>query len=131
MEFTKQDILSFFNTCEYGTKIPGLLPGRNYKFIGLEKYSSRGKYSHLNETDIIVIESENRKKRNLIKLSSEPIVILSNCSLDEIGYGKIPSAFVVLQHAENGPSFPNLYEYETQYKSIARYIKGDLTCQFR
>ncbi len=131
MELTKKDILSFFNTCEYGTKIPGLLLGRNYKFIGLEKYSGRGKYSHLNETDIIVIESEYRKKRNLIKLFLEPIVILSNCSLDEIGYGKIPSAFVILQHAENGPSFPNLYEYESHYKSVARYIKDDLTSQFR
>ena len=63
MELTKKDILSFFNTAEYGTKIPGLLLGRNYKFIGLEKYSGRGKYSHLNETAIIVIESENRKKK--------------------------------------------------------------------
>ena len=36
MELTKKDILSFFNTAEYGTKIPGLLLGRNYKFIGLE-----------------------------------------------------------------------------------------------
>ena len=131
MKITKQDILSFFNTCESGTKMPGLLPGRNCKYIGLGKYSGRGKYSHLNETDIIVIESENRQKRNLIKLFLEPIIMLSNCSLDEIGYGKIPSGFVVLQHAANGTSFPNLYEHESHYKSVARYIKDNLTRQCR
>ncbi len=109
-----------------GARIPGLLPGKNYKFLGLEKFSGRGKYSRLNGTDIIVIESENRK-RNLIKLFLEPIVILANCGFDKIGYGKLPSAFIVLRHAENGPTFPNLDDYESQYKSVARYIKGGLT----
>jgi len=85
--------------------MPGLLPGRNCKYIGLGKYSGIGKYSHLNETDIIVIESENRQKRNLIKLFLESIIILSNYSLDEIGYGKIPSVLLFYNMLQMGHHF--------------------------
>jgi hypothetical protein len=122
MKNIKKDILSFFLKCESGTIIPGRISGKGYLFIRLDKYIGRGKYSYLNEEDIIVIESENRK-RNFIKLFLEPVSILYISKFDEIGYGKVPSSFVKLKYGDNGPLFPNLLEYETHYKAIARYVK--------
>jgi hypothetical protein len=127
MKITQQDILTFFDKCEADTTIPGVLSGKNFKFMGLKKYLGKGDYSHLHEKYVIVIEAgERRGKRNLIKLFPEPLMILSNCTTDEIGYGKVPSAFVALKSAGQGQTYPNLYEYETHYKAVARFIKNHL-----
>jgi hypothetical protein len=126
MKITKQNILSFFEKCEPGSQIPGLLERNVFVFVGLEKYPVRGKYSHLKGSDIVIIESANRKQRSRISLFLDPIVMLANCRLDEIGYGKIPSGFVVLEHAENGPTFPNLFEHYHHYAAVARFIKRQL-----
>jgi len=126
MKHSKQDILSYFENCEPGILIPGLLERNVFVFVGLEKYPGRGKFSHLKGSDTVIIESANRKQRSRITLFLDPIVMLANCRLEEIGYGKIPSAFVALEHAENGPTFPNLYEYERHYVLVARFIKLQL-----
>lgn len=126
VDITKDIIISFLEKCETGTLIPGLLSRNVFTFIGLEKYSGRGKYAHLKGSDILIIESENRNKRARIKLFLDLVVILANFSIDDIGYGKIPAEFVALEHAENGPAFPNLYEYERHYVLVARFIKQQL-----
>jgi hypothetical protein len=125
-DITKHNIIFFLEKCETETRIPGLLSRNVFTFIGLEKYPGRGKYAHLKGSDIIIIESEKRNKRARIKLFLDLVVMLSNFSFDEIGYGKIPPAFVALVHAENGPKFPNLYEYERHYVLVARFIKQQL-----
>lgn len=128
MKITEQDILAFFDKFEAGTTVSGVLSGKNFKFVGLKKYLGKGAHSHLHGTDVIVIESGRRRgKRNLIKLFPEPLLILSNCTADEIGYGKIPPAFVALKSAGHGQTYPNLYEYETYYKAVARFIQDHLT----
>ncbi len=125
MKYTKDDIIKFFLKCESGTTIPGCLSGKAYQFIRVEKYIGKGKYarkySQLNQEDIIVIESKDRK-RKFIKLFPEPVSVLCNCNLDEIGYGKLPSSFVILEYADDGPLFPNLLEYVTHYKAISKYL---------
>ena len=127
MKISEQDILAFFDKCEAGTTLPAVLPGNNFNLIGLKKYLGKGAYSHLSGTNVIVLESEKRRcKNNLITLFPEPLVILSNCTTDEIGYGKIPPAFVVLKSVGQGQTYPNLYEYETHYKAVARFIQDHL-----
>lgn len=125
MKIEKREIQSFFSKCERGTIIQGLLPGKNYKYVGCAKYIDKGKYSHLNGTEVIIIESDNRK-RKLVKLFLEPLVILSNCSFEQIGYGKIPSEFVELRYAKNEIKYPNILDYEPYYKSVARFIKNGI-----
>ena len=83
----------------------------------------------MNNEDIIVIESEIRK-RNLIKLFLEPVSILCNSKSADIGYGKVPSPFVMLIYTDDCSAFPNLSEYGTHYKAIARYIKKKLNMAF-
>ena len=121
MKIHKIEIQSFFNKCERGTIIAGILPGKSYKFVGFSKYIGKGKYSLLNGTEVIIIESNNRK-RKLVKLFLEPLVILSNCSFDQIGYGKTPSAFVELRYVKKGMKFPNILDYEPYYKAVAKFI---------
>jgi hypothetical protein len=103
------------------------LAGKQFQFNWSKEILGKGAYSYLSGTDVITIESGKRRcKNNLITLFPEPLVILSTCTTDEIGYGKIPPAFVALKSASQGQTYPNLYEYETHYKAVARFIQHHL-----
>ena len=107
------------------------MPGRNFKFADLEKYSGKGKYARLSGEDAIVIKSTIGKRRNSIKIFPEPLAVLCNSSMEEIGYGEVPDGFQELRLAESGPTFPNLFDHAAHYKAVARFIKDRMEEQNR
>ena len=105
-----------------GDLIPGTITGKAYTFIGIEKYSGRGKYSNLKDHDVIIITS-NERKRSTIKLFLETLLLFVNAPPEELTYGKLPKEYMKMIF-EQRRNKPNLNEYENHYKALARYIQS-------
>ena len=106
-----------------GEKISGTAVGKFYTFAGIQKYSGRGRYPHLKGKDVIVIQS-NERKRWVMILFLEPLLMLLNADFEDLRHGKLPADYIKHFRSGDPRRIPNIYEYESHYKSIARYIKG-------
>ena len=118
---TKQQLIKTLNQISEGETIPGTIAGKSYKFKGIQKYSGRGRYSNLKGKDVIVLQSFERKRSIILFLP--PLLLFVNSASKDLTYGNLPIAY--LEKFRNGDlsGIPNVYEYESHYKSIARYIQ--------
>ncbi len=105
-----------------GARISGTVTGKFYTFKGIEKYSGKGRYSHFKGIEVVVLQSDKRKRRMII-LFPGPLLLLVNADLQWLRYGRLPEDYLDRYWSGNR-GVPNLYEYESHYKSLARYIKG-------
>jgi hypothetical protein len=101
--------------------IPGTVNGKFYKCKGIQKYSGRGKFSHLKGTDVIVLESKQRKRPIILFL--EPLLLFVNSDSKDLDFGRLPIKYIEEYRNGKTSEIPNLYEYESHYKSLARYIQ--------
>ena len=118
---TKQQLFNILSKIDNGAMIPGTVNGKFYKFKGIQKYSGRGKFSHLKGTDVIVLESYERKRSIILFL--DPFLLLANSDSRDLDFGRLPIKYIEKYRNGKIPEIPNLYEYESHYKSLARYIK--------
>ncbi len=114
------DLKSFLNGLPIGTIVPGLLKSKNYRFAGLEPYPSRGRFARLAGKMVAVLESDELKRKRII-LFLKPLLMLVNGPTENLDYGRRP----LYDYALNGgrDEYPNIYQYETHYKALAKYVK--------
>ena len=117
---TKQQLIKSLNQISLGETIPGAIAGKSYKFKGVQEYSGRGKYSNLKGKDVIILQSVRRKRSIILFLA--PLLSLVNSASKDLTYGNLPIAYLEKFRSGNYKGIPNLYEYESHYKSLARYI---------
>ena len=118
---TKQQLIKALNQISLGETIPGTIAGKSYKFKGIQKYSGRGRYSNLKGKDVINLKSVERKRSIILFLA--PLLSLVNSASKDLTYGNLPIAYIEKFHSGDTKGIPNLYEYESHYKSLARYIQ--------
>ena len=118
---TKQQLIKTLNQISEGELIPGTIAGKSYKFKGIQKYSGRGRYSYLKGKDVIILQSVERKRSIILFLA--PLLSLVNSASKDLTYGNLPISYLEKFRSKDTSGIPNLYEYESHYKSIARYIQ--------
>ena len=119
---TKKQIERILSRLEPGHRFPGTASGKFYVFGRIQKYKGRGKYAHLNEADVVVLHSEDRKRSKII-LFFEPLLVLVNSDQKDLRYGNLPSGYISKFRNGGKAAFPNLHEYESHYKCLARHIQ--------
>jgi len=117
----KKRLSEILNKIDEGEMIPGTVTGKFYKFKGIQKYSGRGRFANFKGTDVVVLES-NERKRSII-LFFEPLLLLLDGNSNDLAYGRLPVGYIEKYRSGEPTEIPNLYEYESHYKSLARYIK--------
>ena len=118
---TKQQLIKTLNQISGGEMIPGTIAGKSYKFKGIQKYSGRGRYSNLKGKDVIILHSDERKRSIILFLA--PLLSLVNSASKDLTYGNLPISYIEKFLTVDTNEIPNLYEYESHYKSLARYIQ--------
>ena len=118
---TKTQLSNLLSEIDDSEMIPGTVNGKFYKFKGIQKYSGRGKFSHLKGTDVMVLDSNERKRS--ILLFFEPLLSFVNSNPSDLTFGRLPVGYIEKYRNGENKVIPNLYEYESHYKSLARYIQ--------
>ncbi len=118
---TKEQLIKTLNQISLGETIPGTISGKSYKFKGIQKYSGRGRYSNLKGKDVIILQSVERKRSIILFLA--PLLSLVNSASKDLTYGNLPIAYLEKFRSGDYKGIPNLYQYESHYKSLARYIQ--------
>ena len=118
---TKQQLIKTLNQINQGKMIPGTINGKSYKFKGIQKYSGRGRYFNLKGKDVIILESVERKRSIILFLA--PILTLVNSAYKDLTHGNLPIAYLEKFRSGDFKGIPNIYEYESHYKSLARYVQ--------
>jgi hypothetical protein len=119
---TEHQLLNIFKQLSQGQMILGTVSGKSYRFKGVRKYSGRGKFHSLKGAVAIILESKQRKRP--ILLFMEPLLLFVNSDPRDISFGRLPIKYIEEYRNDKAPKIPNLYEYESHYKSLARYIQG-------
>lgn len=123
MLLTKAELLAVVRGIKLGAQISGINPGKFYRFGGLEKYNGRGRYNHLKGQTIILLHSSERK-RSSIKLFIDPLLSLCNRKTEDLAYGNLPMSYLTeFIDVHWQAAYPNLFEFQSHYKSLARHIK--------
>ena len=115
-----QELFELLEKIDKGEIIPGTITGKFYIFKGIQKYSGRGRFSNLKGTDVVVLES--RERKGSIILFLEPLLLLLDGDLEDLAYGKLPVGYAKEYYSGEPIEIPNLFEYESHYKALARYI---------
>jgi hypothetical protein len=118
---TKQQLSNILSKIDDGVMIPGTVNGKFYKFKGIQKYSGRGKFSHLKGADVVILESYERKRSIILFL--EPLLLFVNSDSRDLTFGRLPIKYIEKYRNGKTQEIPNLYEYESHYKSLGRYIQ--------
>ena len=118
---TKLQLIKTLNQIRLGETIPGTIAGKSYKFKGVQEYTGRGRYSSLKGKDVIILQSAERKRSIILFLT--PLLALVNSDSKDLTYGNLPIAYLKKFRSGNFKGIPNIYEYESHYKSLARYIQ--------
>ena len=127
---TKHQMLNILTQVNDGEMIPGTVNGKFYTFKGIQEYSGRGKFSHLKGAAGVILESKQRKRPIILFL--EPLLLFVNSDSKDLDFGRLPIKYIEEYRNGKTSEIPNLYEYESHYKSLARYIKRlDLIVQER
>ena len=118
----EQNLLKYLGKIDDGESIPATVNGKFYTFKGIQKYSGRGRFSNLKGTHVVVLESKERKR--LIILFFEPLLVFLEGNLEDLDYGRLPEGYVKKYRTGEPNQIPNLFEYESHYKALARHIKN-------
>jgi hypothetical protein len=123
---TQAELLRILETIPIGQSIPGMNPGTRYRFAGIAEYQSRGKAPDFDGEPMVTLESSRRRPPNIRLLVSVLATFMADGKA-ELGYGRTPRSVFLAYRRGYGPRPPNLYEYESHYKSLARYVSGLVT----
>ena len=77
-----------------------------------------GKNAHLAGEAVVVLRSQERKRKRVI-LFLEPLLFVT-LSDSNLGFSQRPLA---RYRSGSGIEYPNINEYDTHYKALARYIR--------
>jgi hypothetical protein len=121
-DMNRQDLLEFLRNLEIGTRIPGAITGKTFKFGGLKTHSGRGHFPHMKGELVVVLISEARRRSEIL-LCLDPLLLFVNAKDEELEYGCLPNTYVREYCLEGAPEFPNRSQYESHYKAMARYIR--------
>jgi len=119
---TSNQLITIISQIKIGSEILGTIRGKSYSFGGIQKYKPRGRYSYLDGTEVVVLHSNERKNARII-LFLEPLLLLVNATESKLSHGHLPSSYIEAYRSGDTQGIPNIYEYESHYKSLARYIK--------
>jgi hypothetical protein len=114
-------LLKIVSRIPKGQIIPGINKATKYIFLGLHHYNSHGKAPELDGSPIIILESEKRKRQRIIIF----VNVLSYFLKDGrafLSYGRLPPSYILEFRRGAKGSVPNLSQYESHYKSFARYV---------
>ena len=104
-----------------GQAVNGINPGKQYRFGGLEAYSSRGKSPRFDGELVVVLESEDRKRRR-IKLFVSVLEYFVRHDGEFLAHGRLPPEYCAKYRAGMNHGVPNLFEYESHYKALALHL---------
>jgi hypothetical protein len=104
-----------------GQVIRGINKGTEYIYLGLEQYHSHGKAPELDGSLVIILESSKRK-RSKIRLFFTPLEFFLKDGSRFLCYGQLPPSYVLEFRRGIKKRFPNLTEFETHYKSFAKFV---------
>ncbi len=124
----KKQLLNKINKIKPGTSISGINPGKIYYFNGCEEYKGRGKYRDLTGQTVVLLKSPDRKK-SIITLFTEPILLFINSKNNVLGYGHHPVLKFNAVLFDPKPKYPNLFEYCFHYNCFTLYLKSSLTSE--
>ena len=104
-----------------GQIIAGINKNTTYVFLGLERYDSHGKAPELDGSQVIVLESDKRKRKK-ITLFINPLTYFLKDGRSFLSYGRVPPLYILEFRRGARTRIPNLSQYESHYKSFARYV---------
>jgi len=119
---TKQELIEILEQVKHGQQIPGTVARKFYTFKGSAEYTGKGRYPHLKGTRVIVLQSNERRIPN-IALFLEPLLLFVNSDPSRLRFGKLPLEYIEQYRSGDPQGIPNLYDCESHYKSLARYIQ--------
>jgi hypothetical protein len=122
---TKEKLLRFFDSVRQGETIRGINKNTRYTFAGIGAYDSHGKAPEFDGASVIILESE-RRKRKTIKLFVDVLVSFVTDGAGYLSYGRLPPLYLQEYRSRQGVSVPNLPDYVSHYKSLARYVYRNL-----
>jgi len=106
-----------------GIAVAGTQTGKEYKFGGLSEYSGRvNRYSHLKGKLVAVLLSGERKRSRIV-LFLKPLLSFVNSTDEELDFGRLPELYFREYGQDGSQKIPNLSEYESHYKALARHIR--------
>jgi hypothetical protein len=114
-------LLRIVSSIPKGRVVSGITKGTKYTFLGTEQYDSHGKAPELNGAPIIILEAEKRKRNRIILFVS----VLASFLKDGrafLSYGRLPPSYILEFRRGTKERIPNLSQYESHYKSLARYV---------
>ena len=116
-------LIKFLRGMGVGTINAGTQAGKEYKFGGLSEYSGRvNRHAHLKGKLVTVLLSEERK-RSPIVLFVIPLLSFVNSTDEELGFGRLPESYFHEYWQDGSQKIPNLSEYESHHKALARHIR--------
>jgi hypothetical protein len=118
----ERNLFEYLKKIDEGEIIPGTIRGKFFTFKGIHKYSGRGRFSNLKGTNVVVLESKERKRS--IILFPDPLLLLLDGNSEDLNYGKLPDGYARKYRTGKPREIPNLHEYESHYKALARHIKN-------
>jgi hypothetical protein len=121
----KERLLKVFDSVKYGETIPGINQNTRYRFVGVEVYDSHGKAPEFDGESVIILESD-RRKRKTIKLFVNVLVTFVTDGRGYLSYGRLRPSYLRDYRTSQGIKAPNLPDYESHYKSLARYVYRNL-----
>ena len=62
---TEQQVIKILQDMNIGCQIPGIIKGKTYTYMGLQKYSGRGRYHNLKGALVAIIKSEERRRSSI------------------------------------------------------------------
>lgn len=114
-------LLKIVSNIPKGQIISGINKGTKYIFLGTEHYDSHGKAPELNGSLVIILESEKRNRKR-IKLFVNVLASFLKDGRTFLSYGRLPPSYILEFRRGTKGRIPNLSQYESHYKSLARYV---------
>jgi hypothetical protein len=111
----------FIRNLNTNTSFSGILNKTSFLFVSIQKFKTKKKeYKNLEGKLCITISSPNRKRP--INLFLDVLYHFLQDGPDSIGYDKLPESYRLAYSKRIPQSYPNIYEYQTHYKSFALFI---------
>ena len=117
----KNQLMKKIKALNEGEIIKGANKGKEYHFKGIEEYRSRGKSPKYDGELVVVLFSEERKRRN-IKLFIKILEYFVKHDGKYISHGRLPPEYCEKFHNGVDHGVPRLFDYENHYKALANHL---------
>ncbi|MBV5273665.1 MAG: hypothetical protein JZU52_08485 [Lamprocystis purpurea] len=118
---SEEELLRNLAAIPIGQGIPGMNKGTVYRFVGIGLYDSHGRARDFDGWQIVTLDSPQRNRPH-IRLFVSVLATFLKDGKASLTYGGTPRSVILTYRRGDGPGIPNLVEYGSHYKSLARYV---------